>query len=81
MGVVVEKGPQASQGTAGGRLQLQNVGAIVGQQPGTKRAGHVFGQVQHLDAVQRAGQTATSTRDPAQESAWLGWESQAVTPL
>ena len=49
--VLVERAHAPQSGPAR-RLQLQNVGPIVGQQAGTKRTGDVLAQVQDLHATQ-----------------------------
>ena len=56
VGVVVVEGAHAAEGRAAGGFQLQDVGAIVGQQAGAKGAGDVLAQVQNLYPLECAGQ-------------------------
>ena len=52
MRVVLVEGTHTPQCRPARRLQLQNVGPVVGQQPGAERAGDVLAQVQDLHAPQ-----------------------------
>ncbi len=79
-GAVLEQPPVAQRvapRAAGRRLDLDHVGAEVGQRLGGERAGDQLAQFQHLEAVQGPGGHCAAARlspHPAAESrcSWLG---------
>ena len=54
MRVIARERPHAARRVADARrLNLDDVGAVVRQQPGAERGGHVTAQLQYPDAVER----------------------------
>jgi len=58
--LAVHEGRHRAGGVAGGRLDLDHLGAVVGQQHGAVRAGQMAGQVQHQQMIERASHVVRS---------------------